>query len=193
MALSTCIKPDFTRMITAWYQCQEDAHPDGNVYPWIVHTQTICSMEGQIARAFSVKITLVPNHKKAGWCSLLCCQLAAGILSMAWFPSAPAYCCEGSNRHHNARKPGCWGRSVKIDVLQEKRSAPCLVVHRTMTMTTPQDHLQMLIFYFQERHEWLLHISYSPPPQSPTYPANLRRNLHDERVPELLLLVLQTW
>ncbi len=112
---------------------------------------------------------------------------------MTWFPSVPAYCCEGSTRHHNARKPRCWGRSVKIDVLQEKRSAPCLVVHRTMTMMTPKDHLQMLIFYFQERHGWLLHIPYSPPPQSQKYPANLRRNLHDERVPELLLLVLQTW
>lgn len=134
----------------------------------------------------------MPNHKKAGWCSWLCHQLAAGILSMTWFPSVPAYCSEGSTRHHNARKPGCWGRSVKIDVLQEKRSAPCLVVHRTMTMMTSKDHLQMLIFSFQERHGWLLHIPYSPPPQSPTYPANLRRNLLDERVPELLLRLLQT-
>jgi len=68
-----------------------------------------------------------------------------------------------------------------------------MFVHRTMTMMTPKDHLQMLIFYFQEQHGWLLHIPYSPSPQSQKYPANLRRNLHDERVPELLLLVLQTW
>lgn len=62
MALSSCIKPDFTSMITARYQCQQDAHPDGNVYPWIVHTQTICSMEGQIARAFSVKVVDSPPN-----------------------------------------------------------------------------------------------------------------------------------